>query len=160
MTEKSELQKLEEIISYLVSGLDAAIDDYFKYDNSGETEETEKIHEHLNIAWDRMDSALDELQRLIKGVTEIGKQQEPAGTDQDEPALDIDRETFKELLQKVKPESLQAANKAAVFFREKLDDEEGLKLSKECQAAFIAVMLYEYGKAAGKYELKHSREYF
>lgn len=153
MTEKSELQKLEERISYLVSGLDAAIDDYFN--NIGVAKETEKIHEHLSTAWSELDSALDMLHFLTKGVTKIEKQPGPAGTDPGEPVPDIDKEIFKELLQKVTPESLQKANTAAVFFREKLDDEEGLKLSKECQAAFIAVMLFEYGKAAGKDELKH-----
>lgn len=161
MTEKSELKKLEERISYLASGLDAAIDDYFAFDNSNETAETEELHRKLNIAWDYMDSALDMLHFLTMGVTKTGKQQGPTGTDPGEPALYIDRETYKELLQKVTPESLQAANKAAVFFREKLEeDKEGLKLSTELQAAFMAVCLYEYGKMAGKYELKHSREYF
>lgn len=144
-TERTELEKLEERISYLLSGLDAAIDDFFKNDCSGETEETENIHEKLNIAWDYMDNALDNIKCLTKGVTKIEKRTESARS-----VPYIDREIYKELLQKVTPESLQAANKAAVFFREKLDDEEGLKLSKECQAAFIAVMLYEYGKAAGK----------
>lgn len=152
MTEKSELKKLEERISYLASGLDAAIDSFFRFDNSGETEETAGIHTKLNIAWDHLDDALDEIMCLTNGVTKTGKQQGPAGTDPGEQVPDIDRETFKELLQKVTPESLQAANKAAVFFREKLDDEEGLKLSKECQAAFLAVMLYEFGKMAGKDE--------
>ena len=149
-TEKTELKKLEERISYLASGLDVAIDCHFQYDNSGETEETVKSHEYLNNAWDKMDDALDNIRCLTMDVTKTGKQQGPAGTDPGEPIPYIDKETFKELLQKVTPESLLVANKAAVFFREKLDDEEGLKLSKECQAAFIAVMLYEYGKAAGK----------
>ncbi len=144
--EKSELKKLEERISYLMSGLDTAIDDYFKNDNSGETKETEKIHEYLNSAWDKMDDALDNIRCLTMDVTKTGKQPGPAGTDPGEPVPDIDRGTFKELLQKVTPESLQKANKAAVFFREKLEDEEGIKLSKGCQAAFIAVMLFEYGK--------------
>ena len=37
---KEKLKKLEDKISYLTSALDAAIDDYFKFDNSGETKET------------------------------------------------------------------------------------------------------------------------
>lgn len=153
MTEKSELKKLEERISYLASGLDAAIDDFFQFDNSGETEETKKIHEHLNIAWDRMDSALDMLHFLTMGVTKTGKQQGPTGTDPGEQVPDIDREIFKELLQKVTPETLQQANTAAVFFRQQLEnDKEGLKLPTELQAAFLSVMLYEFGKLAGKDE--------
>ena len=153
MTEKSELKKLEERISYLASGLDAAIDDYFAYDNSNETAETAELHRKLNIAWDYMDAALDNIKCLTNGVTKTGKQQGPAGTDPGEPAPYIDRETFKELLQKVTPESLQAANTAAVFFREQLEnDEEGLKLSTELQAAFLSVMLFSYGKLVGKYE--------
>ena len=148
-TEKNELKKLEEKVSYLVSALDAAIDDYFKYDSSGETEETAEIHRKLNVAWDYMDNALDNIKRLTKGATKL------TGTEQNKPAPEIDKETFKDLLQKVTPETLQKANNAAVYFREKLEDEEGLKLPKECQAAFMAVMLFEYGKAAGKDELKH-----
>ena len=139
-TEKNELKKLEEKVSYLVSALDAAIDDYFKYDSSGETEETAEIHRKLNVAWDYMDNALDNIKRLTKGATKL------TGTEQNKPAPEIDKETFKDLLQKVTPETLQKANNAAVYFRGKLEDEEGLKLPKECQAAFIAVMLFEYGK--------------
>ena len=138
MTEKSELQKLEERVSYLASALDAAINDYFN--NIGVAKETEEIYEHLSAAWSDLDSALDLIECLTKGATKL------TGTEQNKPAPEIDKETFKDLLQKVTPETLQKANNAAVYFREKLEDEEGLKLPKECQAAFIAVMLFEYGK--------------
>jgi len=140
--EIEKLKELKERICCLTSNLDAAIDDYFKPDNSGETKETEKIHEYLNNAWTQMDAALDDLAWLIEGQEK-----------KTDPPQDISKETFKKLLRNVTPETLQAANTAAVFFREQLDDEEELNLSKECQSAFIAVMLYEYGRlAAGKKE--------
>lgn len=141
-----ELKKLKELqnkIQSLASTLDAVTEDYFG------TEE-HLIRQELEDAWRLLDAALDNIYFEIKCRKE---KDEPAGTDPGEPVPDIDRETFKELLQKVTPESLQKANKAAVFFREKSEDEEGIKLSKECQAAFIAVMLFEYGKLmAGKDE--------
>lgn len=140
--ELEKLKELKEKISVMASTLNAITEDYFG-------NEKHLIRRDLENAWYKLDAALD---NIYFEITFQEKQKEQPAADPGEPAPDIDKETFKELLQKVTPEGLQKANKAAVFFREKIDDEEGLKLPKECQAAFIAVMLYEYGKAAGKKE--------
>ena len=141
---KEELKKLEDKISYLTSALDAAIDDYFKFDNSGETKETEKIHEHLNIAWDSMDSALDELQRLIKGAISLKEQTSPVDPSEPEPVLS--EETFRAILRNTTEETIREANKAVVFFGNQLDDEDDNKLSAEAKGVFMAALLIEYGK--------------
>ena len=138
-----ELKKLNEKITYLTSALDAAIDDYFKFDNSGETKETEKIHEHLNIAWDSMDSALDELQRLIKGAISLKEQTSPVDLSEPESLTD---ETFRAILRNITPESLQETNKAVMFFGNQLDGEEDNTLSAEAKGVFMAALLIEYGK--------------
>ena len=141
---KEKLKKLEDKISYLTSALDAAIDDYFKFDNSGETKETEKIHEHLNIAWDSMDSALDELQRLIKGAISLKEQTSPVDPSEPEPVLS--EETFRAMLRNIKPETIQAANKAVVFFGDQLNSKKIKKISEEAKGVFLAALLIEYGK--------------
>ncbi len=64
--ELEKMKELKEKIFTLTTHLDAAIEDYFKADNSGETEETKRIHECLSDAWNKMDSALDDLMCLIQ----------------------------------------------------------------------------------------------
>lgn len=140
---KEELKKLEEKISYLTSALDAAIDDYFKNDCSGETTETENIHENLNIAWDKMDAALDEIECLLKGATRTGKQDEPQETE-------LSKITYRAMLRNTTEETLWEANKAVVFFGNQLDDEEDNKLSAEAKGVLIASLLIQYGKLTYK----------
>lgn len=140
---KEELKKLEEKISYLTSALDAAIDDYFKNDCSGETTETENIHENLNIAWDKMDAALDEIECLLKGATRTGKQDEPQETE-------LSKITYRAMLRNITPETIQAAHKATLFFDEQLDNEEEKKLSPELKGILIASLLIQYGKLTYK----------
>ena len=134
--------------------MDAAIDDYFKFDNSGETKETEKIHEHLNTAWDNMDSALDELQCLIKGVTSLNEQASPADPDEPEPVLTD--ETFRSMLRNITPETLRETHKATIFFDEQLENEEGQKLTDNAKGLFIAALLIEHGKQKAKKECSNN----
>lgn len=151
-TEKNELKKLEEKVSYLASALDAAIDDYFKYDNSGETEETERIHKYLKGAWDRMDDALDNIRCLTMDVTKTGNQQGPTGTDPDEPEPEpvLTDETFRALLRALTPETAKKDLKVA---SEIMDWAEKIKnLNADLRPTFAAMMLIEYGKLASKKE--------
>ncbi len=63
---EQELKELKEKVLSVTSSLDAATEDYFKWDNSGEDPETEEIHTKLNCAWDLLDDALDRLTALTK----------------------------------------------------------------------------------------------
>jgi hypothetical protein len=137
------LKELNEKITSLASALDAAIEDHFKFDNSGETPETAEIHEKLNLAWDSLDSALDDLECLIKGVTSLERKTDPA-----EPAEQfLSEETFRAMLRNITPEILQKAQKATTFINTQLNSEEkGRNLSEGAKGLFIAAMLIEYGR--------------
>ena len=133
------LKELNEKITSLASALDAAIEDHFKFDNSGETPETAEIHEKLNLAWDSLDSALDDLECLIKGVTSLERKTDPA-----EPVLS--EETFRAMLRNITAETIHEANMAVLFFGNQLDREENKKLSEEAKGVFIVALLVEYGR--------------
>lgn len=152
--EKNELKKLEKKVSYLASALDAAIDDYFN--NIGITKETEGIHEHLSIAWDRLDSALDMLHFLTKGVTKIEKQPGPAGTDPCEPIPVLTDEIFRSLLRALSPETAKKNLQVAQEIFEWADKIKNL--DADLIPTFAAMMLIEYGKLASKKEPAHAAD--
>ena len=141
----NNLKELNEKITSLASALDAAIEDHFKFDNSGETPETAEIHVKLNLAWDSLDSALDDLECLIKGVTSLERKTDPAEpAETSEETLSL--EAFRATLQNLTVENLREAHKAVVFFDNKLNSEKENRLSEAAKGHFIAALLIEYGR--------------
>ena len=133
-----ELKKLKEFrekILFLMSTLDAVIEDYLG-------QEKTILRRTLQDTWYKLNVALIDINFEIKHLEKEGRPVDPVTV----PDPDIDKETFKKLLWHVTPETIREANNAAVFFCKKLEDEKGKKLSKEEQAAFVAVMLFKYGK--------------
>ncbi len=137
----NNLKELNEKITSLASALDAAIEDYFKFDNSGETPETASIHEKLNLAWDSLDSALDDLECLIKGITSLERKTDPA-----EPVLS--EETFRAMLRNLTPETAEKNLKAAKEIFDKAKEIQSI--NADLIPAYAAMLLIEYGKQAGK----------
>ena len=146
--ELKKLKEFKEEILFLMSKLDAVIEDYLG-------QEKTILRRTLQDTWYKLNVALIDINFEIEHLEKEGRPADQVTA----PDPDIDRETFKKLLWHVTPETIREANNAAVFFCKKLEDEKGKKLSKEEQAAFVAVMLFEYGKlTASKKEVAQAAD--
>lgn len=102
-----ELKKLKEFrekILFLMSTLDAVIEDYLG-------QEKTILRRTLQDTWYKLNVALIDINFEIEHLEKEGRPVDPVTV----PDPDIDKETFKKLLWHVTPETIREANNAAVF---------------------------------------------
>lgn len=143
---KEKLDEMEKRISAVLSTLDGILEDYFEQDKEVLPAENvvEAIRLNLYNAWDEMDAARDEIKFLLTG-------EKPEIIS--EPVPPINAETFRAILRNMTQENIQEANRAALFFLERVNSVTDKKEAPAISGVFMAALLIEYGKLkAGKKE--------